>query len=403
MKAGILSEYFDSVAVKRLSAVEADPEKSNQHEFAGGHLRKMFGEDDRLKIPAQYIWLSDEQEGVSEPGFVSWYDSRRKVKHRGPEYRLYYDYNPVASMMKEGDSFFVATRPDGDVMVIVTPKDSTVENQLSWLFGIKTDAETFSTKDEIDNSRLDFAARYILDELGIEAEEPEAAKLDTLIDKFGNDFPKTTEFAKLARDSLTEVKATDDPDAVIVAWIDRELNLFKRLERRIVSERLSKGFMNGKDADVDGFLNFSLSVQNRRKSRAGHSLELHIETLLKARGIKYVRGAQTEGKSRPDFLFPGIDEYHNKSFPTEKLTMLGSKSTLKDRWRQVLDEADRITHKHLLTLEPGISEAQTNAMKARNLQLVVPQAQHETFTADQQKWLMNVDGFVKLAESRQKS
>jgi len=35
MKKGYLSQYFKSVAVKVLSAVEADPVKSNQHEFNG--------------------------------------------------------------------------------------------------------------------------------------------------------------------------------------------------------------------------------------------------------------------------------------------------------------------------------------------------------------------------------
>jgi hypothetical protein len=81
--------------------------------------------------------------------------------------------------------------------------------------------------------------------------------------------------------------------------------------------------------------------------------------------------------------------------------MLGSKSTLKDRWRQVLDEADRITHKHLLTLEPGVSESQTDAMRNRNLQLVVPKALHSTYKESQQKWLMDVSQFIKLVEDRQ--
>ncbi|MGR6730269.1 type II restriction endonuclease, partial [Aeromonas veronii] len=63
----------------------------------------------------------------------------------------------------------------------------------------------------------------------------------------------------------------------------------------------------------------------------------------------------------------------------------------------------RITHKHLLTLEPGISEAQTDAMKNRNLQLVVPQSIHTTYKADQQKWLMNVANFIGLVEERQKA
>jgi len=404
MKKGLLSTYFNGVAVKRLSAVEADPRRSHQHEFAGGHLRNMFGEDDRKDISAQFIWLNDEQEGLSEPGVVTWYDARKKQPHRNPEYRLYYAENPVASLMKEGDSFFVATRTDGTVMIIVVPKGSTVESQLVWLFGIEINSEdNFATNDKVDDSKLSFAARYILDELGIDAEEPEIDQLEALLEKYGTKFPTTLEFSDLARASLTEISANDDADAVLVSWLEREELLFRKLERRIVSERLKSGFMSGDSADVDGFIGFSLSVQNRRKSRAGHSLENHVKALFDARGLKFERQAVTEGKSRPDFLFPGHKEYHNKAFKTERLTMLASKSTLKDRWRQVLDEADRITHKHLLTFEPSISESQTDAMKNRNLQLVIPKALHTTYKDTQQMWLMDVAQFIKMVEERQKN
>lgn len=312
MKQGLLSEYFDGVAVKRLSAVEADPNKSHQHEFAGGHLRGMFGDDDRKEIPARFIWLSDEQEGMSEPGKVSWYDSRRKIAHRSAEYRLYYDNNPIASMMKPGDSFFVATRPDGTVMVIVVPEGSTVESQLIWLFGIKSESETFSARNEVDDSKLDFAARYILDELGIDAEEPEAAKLDSLLEPYGITFPGTAEFSKLARDSLKDISAKDDADKVLMAWLEREELLFRRMERHIVAARLEAGFMSNDSADVEGFIAFSLSVQNRRKSRAGYSLENHLEALLTARSVRFQRGVETENKNKPDFLFPGQKEYRER-------------------------------------------------------------------------------------------
>ncbi|ASD85469.1 hypothetical protein LB105_004113 [Salmonella enterica] len=59
-------------------------------------------------------------------------------------------------------------------------------------------------------------------------------------------------------------------------------------------------------------------------------------------------------------MFPGISHYHDSEFPHARLTMLASKSTCKDRWRQMLNEAVRISDKHLLTLEPSISENQTN-------------------------------------------
>ena len=81
--------------------------------------------------------------------------------------------------------------------------------------------------------------------------------------------------------------------------------------------------------------------------------------------------------------------------------MLGAKSTLKDRWRQVLSEAERIEAKHLLTLEPGISENQTTEMRAKNLQLVVPRSLHATFRVSQQTWLMDLNGFIEVVKLRE--
>ncbi|OED48976.1 hypothetical protein AB838_08400 [Rhodobacteraceae bacterium (ex Bugula neritina AB1)] len=90
-----------------------------------------------------------------------------------------------------------------------------------------------------------------------------------------------------------------------------------------------------------------------------------------AHDIRHVRGAVTEHNHKPDFLFPDLATY--QAAPTAgdaRLTMLEAKSSCKDRWRQVLAEAEKISRKHLLTLEPGISEPQTNQMEASSLQLV---------------------------------
>lgn len=81
--------------------------------------------------------------------------------------------------------------------------------------------------------------------------------------------------------------------------------------------------------------------------------------------------------------------------------MLGVKSTCKDRWRQVLAEADRIDDKHLLTLETAISTHQTDEMAAKHLQLVLPRGLHQTYTPAQQVWLMDMAAFTDLVRSRQ--
>jgi len=81
--------------------------------------------------------------------------------------------------------------------------------------------------------------------------------------------------------------------------------------------------------------------------------------------------------------------------------MLGVKSTCKDRWRQVLSEADRIETKHVLTLESAISTSQTDEMIQRSVQLVVPQRIIETYKPEQKNWLFTVNDFIGLVKQRQ--
>lgn len=404
IRRGLLSDYFEGVAVKRLSAVEARPDVSNQHEFNGSAaLRRIFGDDDRKKIPARFVWLGEEQAGITDEGFLTWYDARRRHPTR-TEYRLYYPSNAVSTAMKEGDTIFIALRRDGSAMVVATPAESTIQNQLLWLFGIESQPRFEFTVREItrdQHAEVDFAARYILDELGVELEEPEADRFDALIARFGTKFPGTREFSLLARQSVEGAAPREASDATLLAWMEREEQLFLRLERHVVAERLREGFVAGGDVDVDGFRAFSLSVQNRRKARAGQALENHLEALFLANDLRFQRGVETENRNRPDFLFPGQAEYRNPDFPATMLTMLGAKSTLKDRWRQVLSEAARIDRKHLLTLEPGISENQTNEMRAKSLQLVLPKPLHETYSEGQRAWLVCVSDFMSLVREKQ--
>lgn len=405
MKQGFLSEYFVDVIAKRLSEVEANPDISNQHEFNGVKpLKTLLGDERLTDCPVRFVWMGEENEGFSEDSLVTWYDSRERHPKRS-EYRLYFRSNPVMEVAKADDLLIIARRPSGELLIIVVTKDSTVENQMLWLFGVPVQiGRGFEYRDFENDSdmQVDFAARFILEELGIEIEEPEADRLDTLLERFAGLFPTTAVFSAFARETLPDVAPLDDPDTAILAWMEHEEKLFRRLERHIVADRLESGFWSDNEADVDGFIKFSLSVQNRRKSRTGYALENHLEEIFRAFDLRYDRQAVTENNSKPDFLFPGAIEYQNENYPSSHLSMLGVKSTCKDRWRQVLSEAARIPKKHLLTLEPGISENQTNEMMANRLQLVLPRGLHTTYRADQQKWLMDLSGFVSHVQGQQK-
>lgn len=398
MKNGYLSQYFVGVIAKRLSVVEANLDKSNQHEFNGiASMKKLFGTE-RQKFDATFLFLDDENPPITDNAFLTWYDARENHPTRS-EYRLFFPTTNVSKVASVSDLLFIALKPDKTVLVIIAPHDSTIASQLIWLFGVDI-GDKFSISDNFDNEdkKLEYASKYILEQIGITIDEQESTYLDEMLQLFDGKFPTTKEFSSYARSTLKEIDAQDDPDIVLVTWLNREEELFRTLERHIIQTKLKTGFSN-----VDEFILYSLSVQNRRKSRVGQSLENHFEILLKSRNIMYDRTKITENKSKPDFIFPSIIQYHDMAFPAENLTMLGAKSTCKDRWRQVLAEADRIKHKHLLTLEAAISTNQTNEMIQKNLQLVIPQPIHKTYTQSQQKWLMNVSAFISLLQEKQNS
>ena len=399
MKQGYLSAYFRGITAKRLSAVEAEPSRSNQHEFNGAaQLKEIFGVEKRT-FQARFVYLGGQEDDyIADTGFLTWYDARERHATR-TEYRLYYPTTSVSELAEQGDLLIIGILPDETALVIIAEAGSRYESNLSWLFNLHgEDMTMFSIKDidAGDDAALDFASRLILDEIGVEGFEADENYLEVMIDRFGNHFPTTRIFSEYARQTLTEISASSNPDEALVAWMEREEVLFRTLERYIVGGRVSEGFQ-----DVDIFISYSLSVQNRRKSRAGHALENHLEQVFKENAVRYSRGRETENRAKPDFVFPGIDEYHNPRFPVKKLTMLGVKSTCKDRWRQVLSEAARVNDKHLLTLEPGITENQTVEMQAHRLQLVLPRNLHETYSVSQRACLMDITDFIGLVASRE--
>ena len=405
VKNGYLSEYFDGCVVKRLTAVEADTAKSNQHEFNGvAGLKKLFGNVKLAKLPSRFIWIDDDEDVISEDGFLTWYDAREQHPTRS-EYRLYFPTTAVTERASEGDVLFIARRAEnkGTALVIVAPAESTAVNQLLWLFGIQGVLETqFILSDaKAAPSGVDFAVRYILEELGIQINEP-GEDLEFWVAPFKGVFPSTRVFSAKARESLPDVDSRDSPDDALLQWMDREEALFRYMESQIVADKLSTGFhVKDGSPDVDGFISYSLSVQNRRKARAGFALENHLEAIFKAYNIRYAREAVTENRLKPDFIFPSASEYHDAKFSPENLTMLGAKSSCKDRWRQVLTEAQRIRKKHLLTLEPGISVMQTDEMQSNELQLVLPTKIHSSYRSSQQEWLLDVKCFLGLVRQKQ--
>lgn len=399
MEKGYLSDYFETFAFKRLSAVEADAFRSNQHEFNGtSDFKKILGKE-KKSFNTTFMYLSDNDETrlVKSTGILTWYDSRERHPTRS-EFRLYYQTNPSLSLARENDFLVLCKIDCNNLVVLVARKGSTVESQLCWLLNIEATRLSgqfrIQTPKKSSSYELSFLGKLILEELGLDVSSSfiEDAYYEELKNTFPDGFPTTKIFSSFARKHSGLLNSIDDPDNTILHWMEHEEVLFRTFEKVLIEQKISSGF------DVEDFLSFSLSVQNRRKARAGLAFENHLQQIFKDHKVRHSFNKKTELKSKPDFIFPGIDEYHDLNYPEEMLYMLAVKTSCKDRWRQVLAEAQRISRKHLITLEPGISQDQTDEMQAKNLQLVLPKGIFSSYNASQQSYIISLADFVDIVK-----
>jgi hypothetical protein len=182
-----------------------------------------------------------------------------------------------------------------------------------------------------------------------------------------------------------------DVDTRLMRRFECEYRLFRTVEDAHVLPTVTGGFPR-----VEDFVSVAMSVINRRKSRAGRALELQLETVFKEEEVPFERQVMTEPGSVVDFLFPSLDRYQVAPLGDQGIHMLAVKTTLKDRWRQVLQEAKKVSPKHLFTLDEGVSLATYQDMKSRGLELVVPQRRVAHFPEPVRNEVMTLGRFLDL-------
>ncbi|KCZ48337.1 type II restriction endonuclease [Hyphomonas pacifica] len=181
-----------------------------------------------------------------------------------------------------------------------------------------------------------------------------------------------------------------------------EFEIFRSVERAFFTPRLQRGF-----SDLEAFLAMAQTILQSRKSRSGKSLEYHAKSIFDEvglrEGVDYEYNPKIEGNKKPDFLFPTSAQYRDLSYPSEGLTVLAAKTTCKDRWRQILNEADRVSTKYLLTLQEGVSLNQFSEMSSSGVKLVVPKKLHSKYPESIQREILSLEGFLSRLPSSRKS
>lgn len=262
-------------------------------------------------------------------------------------------------------------------------RDETEEEQLEAVVGIVEPGQLRHFSPGDSQALFDFGLHV--------APKTEDRWVGSMPESWVVEFPKPAELAALA------VKLEPMPGAQSDARLMRRRECETAMYLALCDAHLRSALLRARD-DLSLIRIAAMTEFQRSKSRSGRSLELHLETVFREEGLDRLPGfvvqATTERGNRPDFLFPSEGCYHDPGYSAIRLRMLASKSTVKDRWRQVLREADRIRPKHLFTIQEGVTVPQMEQMAVEGVKLVVPAPLHRRFQADSRSQLMSLDDFV---------
>jgi hypothetical protein len=240
----------------------------------------------------------------------------------------------------------------------------------------------------------------------------------------------------LEQNAITKEQILSDPDQIIQnlresAWaryLQDECIFHKEVISHLVISRdlprsiLSKTIENEVDGDIeaDSMLetlapiigNFtgrvmpyiyevSLSTTQSRRSRAGNTFEKVIENILSvitcpfdnqsSLGTRFYNDNNL-GKM-VDAIIPGKDHYvRNRT----KCMMLTMKTTLRERWQEVVEELQRtnMPHIYLLTVDEGITSNVLGTLSSYNITVVVYDSLYESKFRNSAH--NNVMGYKKL-------
>ncbi len=312
----------------------------------------------------------DWGDGRRTPAMFKWYGASKK-EYRITQTTALFRHREERSL---GALFLLLDASDthGELTGRILESDEDIEQVLNFL-GI-TPAETAQTLNFDLNERL----------------LPECEKY---LQSIGGVFPDTRDISRRSQRIFEELYGAgelENPDRALLHLIEIEYTLFRYIERSIYEPLLKRAFER-----IEDLLVVSLEINNRRKSRAGLALENHLQFLFHRLHVPHSCQATTEDHRKPDFIFPGEEAYRDPQFPADRLFFLGAKTTCKDRWRQILNEADRIPVKYLCTLQQGFSTAQLHEMREAGVVPVIPAAYHSHCKESDREYLLSVREFIE--------
>lgn len=318
------------------------------------------------------------QDGLVTCSSIKYYGQKTRDEYRLTRFGRDFDFK---ERIEAGDVLVISRVEYGEFRAVVLKTDEEIDNFLN-AFGLSP----------IDSgSIIAFSENYIKPN-----EEDEFLDFFKTLDGV---FPTTEVMSATSRE--IELKINDqaieiftNPDKKILDWTASEYRLFRFIERGFHLDQVTYGF-----TDIEQFITLANTILNRRKSRAGKSLEHHLSFIFKENKLPFSEQMVTEGNNRPDFIFPSISDYHNDPYHREGIMVLAAKTTCKDRWRQILNETENLDQHYLFTLQQGITSNQLDQMISAKVQLVVPKQHLNTFPEIYRDSILSLKDFIGLVEN----
>lgn len=327
------------------------------------------------------VFGDDGNDAIIDEDVFTLYDARAANPSRS-EWHLYYRSSIFEEAAEPGD-LLVLYRPDdgSDLHGIVLRGGS--EREQRFLEAMHMGADQL-----IDEFRLldpdapsPAARRRVGEALALRdqvpAKAPDAAEYPKsehpLVSRAVREgrLPTTREMASAAEGLAQQrLDPVGEPDEYLATLLDAETRLFHEIEDATSAESLNAMWTSR--PNVAEVLEWAMRIHQARRSRRGQSLQHHFASLLRANNLPYGAQCRTEPGEVPDFVVPSCEAYADPTFPDDKLRMVACKTTSKERWRQILNEAHRIPEKYLLTLDERLSAATIGEMAVARLRVFLP-------------------------------
>jgi len=161
--------------------------------------------------------------------------------------------------------------------------------------------------------------------------------------------------------------------------------------RKQIIELIKKSKTKNDDLIWDTAIKFEKSASQMRKARAGAAFELYVHKILAKMGIPSEKstGNLREVLNRTDLVVPNRELAAKQP---DRAKFISIKTTLAERWKQVVPEQNRGWAIYLLTLDDNISESKAKEIDKSGIVLFVRDELKEN------KGLKNLNGIRKLSE-----